>query len=89
MKNMPTIIRSLRTLAQALYDIAYRWSALIEIYKNEDQPKKIEQAKTRAITYAQKPLPNFLKPTGASADNGFFITSSKGYLHTATLIRFC
>ncbi len=44
---------------QALYDIAYRWSALIEIYKNEDQPKKIEQAKTRAITYAQKLVTQF------------------------------
>jgi outer membrane protein assembly factor BamD (BamD/ComL family) len=44
---------------EAMYDIAYRWSALIEIYKNEDQPKKIEQAKTRAITYAQKLLTQF------------------------------
>jgi outer membrane protein assembly factor BamD (BamD/ComL family) len=44
---------------QALYDIAYRWSALIEIYKNEDQPKKIEQAKTRATAYAQKLVTQF------------------------------
>ena len=44
---------------QAMYDIAYRWSALIEIYKNEDQPKKIEQAKTRAAAYAQKLVSQF------------------------------
>jgi hypothetical protein len=44
---------------QAMYDIAYRWSALIEIYKNEDQPKKIEQAKTRATAYAQKLVTQF------------------------------
>jgi outer membrane protein assembly factor BamD (BamD/ComL family) len=44
---------------EAMYDIAYRWSALIEIYKNEDQPKKIEQAKTRAAAYAQKLVTQF------------------------------
>jgi len=44
---------------EALYDIAYRWSALIEIYKNEDQRKKIEQAKTRATAYAQKLVTQF------------------------------
>jgi len=44
---------------EAMYDIAYRWSALIEIYKNEDQPKKIEQAKTRAAAYAQKLVSQF------------------------------
>ena len=44
---------------EALYDIAYRWSALIEIYKNEDQRKKIEQAKIRATAYAQKLVTQF------------------------------
>ena len=39
---------------EALYDAAYRWSALIEIYKTEEQPKKLEEAKARAIALAQK-----------------------------------
>ena len=41
-------------LAEALYDAAWRWSALIEIYKTEEEPKKSEDAKTRAIALAQK-----------------------------------
>jgi hypothetical protein len=40
--------------AEALYDAAKRWSALIEIYKTEEQPKKSEEAKAKAIALAQK-----------------------------------
>ena len=39
---------------EALYDAAWRWSALIEIYKTEEEPKKSEEAKSRAIALAQK-----------------------------------
>ncbi|MGH9546564.1 MAG: hypothetical protein ACRD23_15255 [Terriglobales bacterium] len=39
--------------AEALYDAAWRWSALIEIYKTEEDPKKSEAAKAKAITLAQ------------------------------------
>jgi outer membrane protein assembly factor BamD (BamD/ComL family) len=39
---------------EALFQAAYRWSALIEIYKNEDNQKKTEEAKGRAIADAQK-----------------------------------
>lgn len=39
---------------EALFQAAYRWSALIEIYKTEDQLKKSEEAKQRAIAVAQK-----------------------------------
>jgi hypothetical protein len=42
------------TAAEALYDAASRWSALIEIYKTEDQTKKSEESKGKAITLAQK-----------------------------------
>ena len=42
--------------AEALYHAAYRWSALIEIYKSEDQLKKSEEAKGRAIATAQKAI---------------------------------
>jgi hypothetical protein len=40
--------------AEAMYDAAYRWSALIEIYKTEDQAKKAEQSRTKATALAQK-----------------------------------
>jgi hypothetical protein len=41
-------------LAEALYDAAWRQSALMEIYKTENQPKKSEEAKGKAIALAQK-----------------------------------
>lgn len=41
-------------VGEALFHAAYRWSALIEIYKTEDQLKKSEEAKQRAIATAQK-----------------------------------
>src|SRR5438445_2624965 len=40
--------------AQALYEAAWRRSALIEIYKTETQAKKSEEAKSRALALAQK-----------------------------------
>ncbi|MBV9180165.1 MAG: SH3 domain-containing protein [Acidobacteria bacterium] len=43
-------------VAEALFQAAYRWSALIEIYKTEDQLKKSEEAKSRAISVAQKAM---------------------------------
>lgn len=41
-------------VAEALYDAAWRRSALIEIYKTENQSKKSEESRSRAITLAQK-----------------------------------
>jgi hypothetical protein len=41
-------------VAEALYDAAWRWSALIEIYKTEEEPKKSVEAKAKATTLAQK-----------------------------------
>jgi hypothetical protein len=40
--------------AQALFHAAYRWASLIEIYKAEDQMKKSDEAKARAIATAEK-----------------------------------
>ena len=40
--------------AEALYDAAWRYSALIEIYKTEDNQKKSEESKARASALAQK-----------------------------------
>jgi hypothetical protein len=41
-------------VAEALYDAAWRQSTLIEIYKTEDQPKKSEEAKNKAIALAER-----------------------------------
>lgn len=41
-------------VAEALYQAAYRWSALIEIYKTEENLKKSDEAKIRAIATAQR-----------------------------------
>jgi len=41
-------------LAEALYDAAWRRAALIEIYKTEDQPKKSEESKNKAMVLAQR-----------------------------------
>ena len=39
---------------EALYDAASRYAALIEIYKTEEQPKKSEESKNKALTLSQK-----------------------------------
>jgi hypothetical protein len=43
-------------VAEALFQAAYRWAALIEIYKSEEQAKKSDDAKARAIAVAQKAI---------------------------------
>ena len=40
--------------AEALYDAAWRYSALIEIYKTEANPKKSDQSKSHALDLAQR-----------------------------------
>jgi hypothetical protein len=46
-------------LGEALFDAAYRRSALIEIYKSEDQAKKSAESRTKAIALAQKVASQF------------------------------
>ena len=41
-------------LSEALYDAAWRYGALIDIYKTEDQQKKADASKAKAIAIAQK-----------------------------------
>jgi len=43
-------------VVEALYDAAWRRSALIEIYRTEDQPKKSDEAKNKATALAQKAI---------------------------------
>lgn len=45
--------------AEALYDAAWRFSALVEIYKTEEQPKKSEESKSKALGLAQKVATQF------------------------------
>jgi hypothetical protein len=45
--------------AEALYDAAWRRSALIEIYKTEANNKKMEESKSRALSLAQKIVSQF------------------------------
>ncbi|HYL13714.1 MAG TPA: hypothetical protein VEV41_11805 [Terriglobales bacterium] len=49
--------------AQALYDAAWRRSALIEIYKTEEQAKKSEESKNRALALAQKVVSQYAQQT--------------------------
>jgi hypothetical protein len=49
--------------AQALYDAAWRRSALIEIYKTEEQAKKSEESKDRAIALAQQVVSRYAQQT--------------------------
>jgi hypothetical protein len=39
---------------EALYDAAWRYAALIEIYKTEDQARKSDEAKNKSMALAQK-----------------------------------
>jgi hypothetical protein len=39
---------------EALYNAVYRRAAMVEIYKTEEQPKKSEESKNRAIALAQQ-----------------------------------
>ncbi len=41
-------------LAEALYDAAWRFSALIEIYKTENSQKKSDESKAKALSLAKK-----------------------------------
>lgn len=45
--------------AEALYDAAWRYSALIEIYKTENSPKKSEESRNKAISLAQRVASQF------------------------------
>jgi outer membrane protein assembly factor BamD (BamD/ComL family) len=42
--------------AEALYQAAYRWAALIEIYKTEEDAKKSDEAKRRSIAVAGRAI---------------------------------
>jgi hypothetical protein len=45
--------------AEALYDAAYRWAALIEIYKTEEQAKKSDESKSKALALTKRVVEQF------------------------------
>jgi hypothetical protein len=47
---------------EGLYDAAYRWGALVEIYPLDGQEKKVGEAKQRALSIAQKLLAKNASP---------------------------
>jgi hypothetical protein len=49
--------------AHALYNAAWRRAALIEIYKTEEQAKKSEESKSRALALAQKVVSQYPQQT--------------------------
>jgi outer membrane protein assembly factor BamD (BamD/ComL family) len=51
---------------EALYNAASRRAALIEIYKTEEQPKKSDQSKDRAISLAQELISKYPQSDWAS-----------------------
>jgi hypothetical protein len=61
--------------AEALYNAAWRRAALIEIYKNEEQAKKTEESKNRAIALAQRVISEYpdQKDWGARAQRLIFL----------------
>jgi len=61
-------------VAEALYNAAWRLSALIEIYKTENQPKKSEESKAKALALAQKVSTQFPQSDwGARAERLVFL----------------
>jgi Bacterial SH3 domain len=53
-------------VTEALYDAAWRWSALIEIYKTEEAPKKSEEARGKAVALAQQAASQTSSPDWAA-----------------------
>jgi hypothetical protein len=61
---------------EALYEAASRYAALIEIYKNEEQAKKSEESKAKALTLSQKITEQFAQTDwGPRADRLQYLVS--------------
>ena len=54
-------------LAEALYDAAYRRAALIEMYKTDNEQKKSDESRVRAMSLAQKAAQSSTGDWGARA----------------------
>jgi len=67
---------------EALYDAASRWSALIEIYKTENEGKKSDESKGKAIALAQKIASQYPQSDWGPPPNVCCIWFSKGFQPT-------
>ena len=63
---MRTTIRSLPAAPEALYDAAWRWAALIEIYKTEEDAKKSDDSKAGLTTLRRRLLRKPAERLGSS-----------------------
>lgn len=59
--------------AEALYDAAWRWAALIQIYQTEDQANKSNQARQKAEEIAQRVATESKNDWGARAQELLFL----------------
>ena len=64
--------------AEALYDAAYRRAALIEIYKTEEQPKKSDEARGRAIALAQQLVSQYSQSDWAARGQALLFLLQQG-----------
>lgn len=63
--------------AEALYDAAWRYSALIEMYKTQEQQKKSEESKAKAVALAQQVATQFPQSDwGARAQRLLYLLQS-------------
>jgi len=65
-------------IAEALYNAADRWAALIEIYKTEEQAKKSEEAKAKAIALTQRVSGQYLQSDWGSRAQGLLYLVQQG-----------
>ena len=83
-RTMRKNIRSLPAAAEALYNAAWRRSALIEIYKTEPNQKKSAEAKDRALALAQRWSASMDRAIGPCGRSGSSSTCNTGFPPTAT-----
>jgi len=71
---------------EALYNAAWRYAALIEIYKTEANQKKADESKTRALALAQKIVSSMPRVIGPSVRSGslFYVQQSVPTFGNAT-----
>ncbi|HUM05314.1 MAG TPA: hypothetical protein VLT90_07625 [Terriglobales bacterium] len=63
---------------EALYDAAYRRAALIEIYKTEEQSKKSDESKNRAIALAQQLVSQYSQSDWAARGQALLFLLQQG-----------
>jgi len=64
--------------AEALYNAASRRAALVEIYRTEEQPKKSEESKGRAITLAQQLVSQYAQSDWAARGQALLFMLQQG-----------